>query len=424
MTPSKFEQLLELIRFPTISTKYLTGPLFTCGLLSVEEQHLVMCDAVNIQGQLNHAKRSKFSSIPRGVVPLVWFESRTGKTFTVEYDTDDSMQDLINRLVRVSGYPILSLEIFKIDEKPFDIDKAEPNSSIKNLGIFRESRLVYNCKSFLNLENDSGTQLSIKVREKDTIEDIRERVAMKLQQQQAPKQAKQRQHMPKRTDGRTTETLISPKSRSNGEKAKGTEATMSRNSRGDEIGLKLGGRSLLNSAKTLADENMKSGDTLRFTQRPADWKHRTASIKFKISARSLFGEKRESVRMSKPKIVDSLQWMAETYCKDGENVELFLYCGGEDQAIKAGQEKDKNSDWKCIVHFAEFKIRNWRAGVAETRRGWDEPAEFNPRGKCKWGFAKFIKVTKIQEHVNDYVNENGQLQFEIDFYPERIQARI
>ena len=105
---------------------------------------------------------------------------------------------------------------------------------------------------------------------------------MKLQQQQAPKQAKQRQHMPKRTDGRTTETLISPKSRSNGEKAKGTEATMSRNSRGDEIGLKLGGRSLLNSAKTLADENMKSGDTLRFTQRPADWKHRTASIKFKV----------------------------------------------------------------------------------------------------------------------------------------------
>ena len=34
----------------------------------------------------------------RAVVPLVWFESRTGKTFTVEYDTDDSMQVTVKKM--------------------------------------------------------------------------------------------------------------------------------------------------------------------------------------------------------------------------------------------------------------------------------------------------------------------------------------
>jgi hypothetical protein len=45
-----------------------------------------------------------------------------------------------------------------------------------------------------------------------------------------------------------------------------------------------------------------------------------------------------------------------------------------------------------------------------------------PRGKCKWGYTKFMKVTKIKENVDDYVNEHGQLQFEVDFMPERIQS--
>ena len=115
---------------------------------------------------------------------------------------------------------------------------------------------------------------------------------------------------------------------------------------------------MVNGSKTMAEEDIKFGDTLKFSQRPADWKHRTVAIKFKvqdvrvgrsissksplsvitwlmeirdlwlphsfyqISARSLFGEKRDSVKASKPKVVENLQWMAETYCKDGENVEV------------------------------------------------------------------------------------------------------
>jgi len=388
-----------------------------------------MCDAVNIQGQHNHAKRSKFSSISRTVTPLVWFESETGKTFTVEYDTEDSMQELIGRFVRVSGYPILSIEILKIDDKLFDMGKInDTHDAIKDLGIFRESRLSYNCKNFINLENESGTQLSIKVHNQDTIEDIRAKVAMRLSdlqqqsQREQPTPPQSPEKISKNTYGRTTEPLESARPRSAVERAKGLEANVSGNNRSDEILLKRGGRSLVNGSKTMAEEDIKFGDTLKFSQRPADWKHRTVAIKFKISARSLFGEKRDSVKASKPKVVENLQWMAETYCKDGENVELFLYCGGEDHGLKILRDKDKSASWKCVVHFAEFKIKNWRTAIAETRRGWDEPAEFTPRGKCKWGFTKFFKVAKIQEHVKDYINEHGQLQFEIEFYPERIQA--
>merc|ERR1719370_1764383 len=182
-----------------------------------------------------------------------------------------------------------------------------------------------------------------------------------------------------------------------------------------------GGGSLESATKPLADGEVNSGDKLKFAVRPPDWKHRTASIKFKITTRALFGEKRELVKLSKPKVIENLQWMAETYCKDGENIELFLYCGGEDHGLKFLHET-KESNWKCLVHFAQFKIKNWHTGKSETRRGWEEPAEFTPRGKCKWGYTKFVKVAKIQENVKDYVNDHGQLQFEIDFYPERIQA--
>lgn len=385
-----------------------------------------MCDAVNIQGQHNRAKRSKFSSIARTVMPLVWFESKTGKTFTVEYDADDSMQDLMARFVRVSGYPILSIEVLKIDDKHFDVGKMrDPHSGIKNLGIFRESRLTYNCKNFLKLEDESGTQLSIKVGDQDTIEDIKEKLAMKLSMQQQLQEQLQQQpshQTVNRTDGRTSEPTSTRKSRSSVEKSKSLKENDSRNNQADEFRLKHGERSLLNNLKTIFQEDVKTGDTLKYTQRPADWKHRTVSIKFKISARSLFGEKRDSIKLSKPKVVDNLQWMSETYCKDGENVELFLYCGGEDHGLKILREKEKDDNWKCMVHFAEFKIRNWRKAVAETRRGWVEPAEFTPHGKCKWGFTKFIKVAEIQEHVKDYINEHGQLQFDIDFYPERLQA--
>ena len=102
------------------------------------------------------------------------------------------------------------------------------------------------------------------------------------QQQQQPQQQQSHQQIPKRTYGRTTEPLNFPKSRSSVEKARDLGANVSRNNRGDEITLKQGGRSLLNDSKILAEEDVKIGDTLKFTQRPADWKHRTVSIKFKV----------------------------------------------------------------------------------------------------------------------------------------------
>jgi len=430
LTPTKFEQLLDLIRFPTVSMKYLTGPLFTSGLLSVEEQHLVMCDAVNAQGQHNHTKRSKFSSIERSVTPLVWFESKNERTFTVEFDAEDSIQELLNRFVRVSGLPLLSIDILKVDDKSFDLESvADPNTTIKALGIFRESRLVYRSKNFLNLENDSGTQLSIKVHEQDTIEDIKEKLAWKLNDIQQQQQQQQQQpwtelfqadslHLEQSMRDQQQQQEMQPHQQQQQQQ----KMNVSRNNRSEDVTLSTrGGINLHCDANPVVDKNVvKNGDVLKFAVRPTDWKHRTVSIKFKIAARSLTGEKKDSVKLSKPKVAENLQWMAETYSKDGQNVELFLYCGGEDHALKFLHE-NKNADWKCLVHFAEFKVKNWQTGKSEKRRGWEEAAEFTPRGKCKWGFTKFLKIAKIQECAKDYINDHGQLQFEIDFYPERIQ---
>ena len=142
------------------------------------------------------------------------------------------------------------------------------------------------------------------VREKDTMEDIRDKVAMKLNEQlhqqfsshrsqtpskgtddrSPPKVGTDGRLTPRGTDGRTTPTLASKPSRSESDKSKGAlEPNSSRNARGEDIALKTaGGRSLTNDSKALVDADIKSGDTLRFAQRPHDWKHRTVSIKFKV----------------------------------------------------------------------------------------------------------------------------------------------